>query len=1439
MSVLFLSILLLKMRKPLLLFRTVATVLAIVAGLTAWAQTARPVTVYGSIISSTQWSAGAQPGIYSFAASPSPGFTPVKTGAGLTAQGGGVLAGDVYYSINGDLQMLSAYDVETWDLLYSRPMSTMTLDMTYDPTTGRVYGCFVDGGAQLGILQPETGSYDRVGSLSGTLSALFCSNDGTLYGISAGMLVRIDKTSGEMEYLQPTGLNPMFAQSATVDPTSGRCYWAAMQSDMSSALYEINLQTAACTFIKSFPGNEEITGLFILPQSPDKAPSAVTTLTADFPQGALTGTIDFMMPTTTNDGTALAGAIGYRIAVSGDTLTGTAQPGSKVSRTLTLEKGQRKVVVTATNDAGSSDKAVVSLWLGADTPAAVGDLRLRRTATTADGRQQATLSWTAPVAGEHGGWIDTSKLTYTVVRQPDGQTIAASTTATRLENLDLPADTLGKHWFTVTPQVGGTMGNVAVSNRVIAGPALSVPYDGRFDSHADFDYYTITDADEDGKTWSWEQGGGAAHVSGDAEHASDDWLITPPVQLSKAGFYKLTFAARCLSDRSHRLSVMLGALPEAEDMITTVMPVTDVSTRFDDQTFEARFLVPADGAYYLGFRLTSDAMSQPFDLDNIRVEQMTSTSAPAAVTDFTVTPGAQGALTADVSFVLPVTTIGGESLTGLTRASLYRNDSLIYTEQGDAVSPGKRLSYTDNTVQRGLNAYRVEVANASGAGNDTTVTAYVGIDVPAAVANVQALETADGVLVVTWDAPTTGAHGGYIDPASLTYTVKRNGWFDVSASSATLSAIDTITDLGNRQRWVSYSVAATSMAGTGAETVSPYVSAGRPYAVPLKESFANGLVSYGDWTSFPIMGEQSWMPTYNEHAQDSDLGTISYANYGQAAPCRLMSPKISLKGTLRPTLSFWMSNSDVADSLRVLIYSPDGSAQTVSVIDLNGGQNEWRQYGIDLAPFAGQAYVQLGFATLRVPGSAKLSIDNIQIIDGLDCNLEATGLKVPTSLRAETEKEVQAVVTNVGLKAVDAYSVRFYNGDILLATVAGKGLKPGVSAEVACTLKPTVRDHGLIRLMAVVSCEGDENAINDTVRADIPVSAPDLPMATGVTAAWNGSSVGLSWSAPDFDQLPPASITDNFESYESFTISNLTPWTIVDKGGNLYSMEFQTKDGNWITYPHSGDAISFQVIDLTQIGATEADGWSSVSGNKILISPYTGSKKQDWLISPLLYEGAQTVRVNAKSLNNHDYGLETLRIYISTTDDNPDNFTLLAEQTDVPEQWTEYSFDLPSDVNYFAIVATEVKSALMLDDITYVPDGAPARQYGLRGYNVWRDGVLLNAEPMATTSYTDRDVTEGRDYAYQLTVVYDEGESDYTSPVTVTTTGISTAVRQSVIVEAGQGFVAVSAAEGQAVSLWTTDGRLVAQAVTRGTWQVAPGCYIVKAGGETRKIVVR
>ena len=200
--------------------------------------------IYGSVVSSMNWGAGGGPGIYSFGTTSASGFTPVKIDQRLTAQGGGAYANGKYYSINVDKMLLSVYDADTWELLSEKTMAHAALDLAYDATTDKIYACYVDGGICLGTLNVEKGDFDRIADFDTTFSALFFDNSGQLYGITQESLVKIDKSNAQYTVVGSTGIMPMYAQSATVDPTTGKCYWASMKSDFTSALYEVNMQSA-------------------------------------------------------------------------------------------------------------------------------------------------------------------------------------------------------------------------------------------------------------------------------------------------------------------------------------------------------------------------------------------------------------------------------------------------------------------------------------------------------------------------------------------------------------------------------------------------------------------------------------------------------------------------------------------------------------------------------------------------------------------------------------------------------------------------------------------------------------------------------------------------------------------------------------------------------------------------------------------------------------------------------------------------------------------------------------------------------------------------------------------------------------------------------------------------------------------------------------------
>ena len=545
---------------------------------------------------------------------------------------------------------------------------------------------------------------------------------------------------------------------------------------------------------------------------------------------------------------------------------------------------------------------------------------------------------------------------------------------------------------------------------------------------------------------------------------------------------------------------------------------------------------------------------------------------------------------------------------------------------------------------------------------------------------------------------------------------------------------------------------------------------------------------------------------------------------------------------MKPVVSFWVKHSAIDDNMDFEVLTPDNVYHKVASVDLSQSVDGWTEYSYDLSAFAANRFVQLAFRTDNIKSNEKLYIDNIRMSDNLKHNLKMAELKTPSRMNVGTEKTVNAVVKNVGLKDAAAYGVKLYAGDRLLAEKQGTTLKAGETAELEFSVTPEVRDLPAMQLKAVVEYSADENTKNDTVKTVVDLVAPTYPTVSDLSGGWNGSAMSLKWSAPDLSSLTPQSSVESFEQYEAFTITNFGKWKVVDVHGNQYSMEFQTNDGRWITYPNSGEGISFQVIDLTQIIGTEEDGWSSVSGDKILISPYCGSMKQDWLISPELYGGKQRITINAKSLNYRMDGLEGFTLLYSTTGNETADFMDLKEETDIPEQWTEYSFDLPEGAKYFAIYVEGINTALFLDDISFVPAGAQKQELAINGYNVYRNGAKLNATPLSATSYDDTEASSTGEYTYRVTVVYDKGESDFSNALSVNSTSAitETTASEGKVYVAGRTIV-LSGIGSLKAGVWTVDGKCVWRSAgeKNAAVGVPTGCYIVKVGGRTAKVLVK
>ena len=189
---------------------------------------------------------------------------------------------------------------------------------------------------------------------------------------------------------------------------------------------------------------------------------------------------------------------------------------------------------------------------------------------------------------------------------------------------------------------------------------------------------------------------------------------------------------------------------------------------------------------------------------------------------------------------------------------------------------------------------------------------------------------------------------------------------------------------------------------------------------------------------------------------------------------------------------------------------------------------------------------------------------------------------------------------------------------------------------------------------------------------------------------------------------------------------------------------------------------SYFVLNRETISTHESfDAKSGVQYLSTMFSVEEGNTKlNDWLISPVLPGVAQTISFFAKSYSS-EYP-ETFQVLYSTTDMATSSFKKVSGMVDVtvPDAWTEYSYNLPEGAKYFAIRCTsDDKFMLFVDDITYIPANGATADLEIVGYNVYCDGVKVNAEPVAETSYVAANLADNTTYTFAVSAVYTQGES--------------------------------------------------------------------------------
>lgn len=596
------------------------------------------VEIYASVYSTNSWKEHNfdEPGMYKFSTT-TYSRRLVYQDPDIDASGGGVMTDDFYFC-TAEYNYGSWVDVthyvinpDTWKTITSLRdgnLNAVATDMTYDPITAKIYGCFNgdnEGDPMVfGTLDETSGERFKIADITTPWIACSVDKSGNLYAVDmSGDLLSVNKVNGAMTLLGNLGFTASNRSTGAIDPRSGVFYVVVTNMVENpdeyadyplnqSFLYAVDIPTAKARMVYEFEDGEALGGMFIPgPVAEDGAPASPVDFAVDFPAGALAGTVSFTVPNTTFDGTPATGDVKYLVRANGSLLAqGTARHGERVEAQASVaEAGMYEIELTLTNAVGRSPKVKLTEWLGPDTPCNIDNV----TICYVDGA--FTVDWAAPSKSEHGGYYDPSKISYIVTRQPDGVIVAENITETSFTDPVAIPDEVVVYSYEVSLVYDGTRFMPVKSDDWRLG-SVTLPYNVTFDEEDSMAPFTVIDADGDKTEWyrEWEFYiettdeliPVVSYPYSSSRGKADDWLITPPVGLSASKTYEVSY--KSLTDYEGAeplLAIYCGTAPEVKAMTNKIMEPTEITSLLPE-AHKVTFTVPADGIYYIGFYACSE-----------------------------------------------------------------------------------------------------------------------------------------------------------------------------------------------------------------------------------------------------------------------------------------------------------------------------------------------------------------------------------------------------------------------------------------------------------------------------------------------------------------------------------------------------------------------------------------------------------------------------------------------------------------------------------------------------------------------------------------------------------------------------------------------------------------------------------------------------------------
>lgn len=226
------------------------------------------------------------------------------------------------------------------------------------------------------------------------------------------------------------------------------------------------------------------------------------------------------------------------------------------------------------------------------------------------------------------------------------------------------------------------------------------------------------------------------------------------------------------------------------------------------------------------------------------------------------------------------------------------------------------------------------------------------------------------------------------------------------------------------------------------------------------------------------------------------------------------------------------------------------------------------------------------------------------------------------------------------------------------------------------------------------------------------------PVNTNAKQSSYGYNVLLTFADPDMYQ--------NVASKENFEDSNI--------GEEVYGVDGESYQSGWTV--NNDEAF---------------DGSKSIT---------VDAKNSAFGVIPA--EGMRYLRLAARNADDHD-GEGTLNVYYSTGGTHRANFIFL-QSWKTSESWQDLLCELPEGTEYVALAKDASQPKQYVDGVALYTAKPKSTLYG---FNIYRNGEKINANPVNDISYVDRNLLAGK-YSYEFELVTKTSAvSEKSAPVSI------------------------------------------------------------------------